>query len=415
MISTQRLEQQFAALRKITAPGKGINRLAFTDSDWQGRSYIMELMKKAGLEIRTDAFGNVIGHYAGKNDSLPAVMIGSHGDSVPDGGNYDGITGILAAIETARSLKEENIVPDHPLEVVLFLCEESSRFSAATLGSRAMRGMLSKKDLQTLHDKNGHTLYEVLESRRLSPEHIETAQYDKPLKAFLELHIEQGKVLEHNKNQIGVVTGIAAPTRLICHLHGKADHSGATPMNLRHDGLCAAAEIILAVERQAREYQEAPVVGTVGIAEVSPGVMNVIPGEVRIGIDIRSISDKAKKFVAEQIRSTIADVSARRGIPFDIDEISDEKPAVMNPQLVRMLSGICEDMRLAYQQMPSGAGHDSMHWADYAPTAMLFIPCKDGISHNPAEYAAIEDIAAGAAVLEKAVRKLVMKQDFCSQ
>lgn len=413
MISTQRLEQQFAALRKITAPGKGINRLAFTDSDWQGRKYIMELMEKAGLKIRTDAFGNVIGHYAGKNDSLPAVMIGSHGDSVPDGGNYDGIVGILAAIETVRSMKEDNFMPDCPLETVLFMCEESSRFSAATLGSRAMRGLLTNEELQTLRDKNGRTLFDVLKSRHLSPEHIETAKYDKPLKAFLELHIEQGKVLEHDNDKIGVVTGIAAPTRLLCRLHGKADHSGATPMNLRHDGLCAAAEIILAVEKQAREYPEVPVVGTVGIAEVSPGVMNVIPGEVRIGIDVRSISDKAKKFVAEQIRHTIADVSARRGIPFDIDEISDEKPAIMNPQLVHMLTDICADMGLRYQKMPSGAGHDSMHWADYVPTAMLFIPCKDGISHNPAEYASIENIAAGAAVLEKAVRKLVTAQGIC--
>lgn len=409
MIAKQRLEQQFADLHKITAPGEGINRIAFTDSDWQGRTYIMELMKKAGLKVRTDAFGNAIGHYAGKNDSLPAVMFGSHGDSVPNGGNYDGIVGILSAIEIVRSMKEDNFVPNRPLEVVLFLCEESSRFSAATLGSRAMRGLLSKKDLQTLHDKDGHTLFDVLKSRQLSPEHIETAKYDKPLKAFLELHIEQGKVLAHDNNKIGVVTGIAAPTRLLCYLHGKADHSGATPMNLRHDGLCAAAEIILAVEKQAREYQEAPVVGTVGIVEVTPGVMNVIPGEVRIGIDIRSISDKAKKSVTEQIRSTIADVASHRGIPFDIDEISNEKPAVMNPQLVQMLSDICEDMHLTYQQMPSGAGHDSMHWADYAPTAMLFIPCKDGISHNPAEYAAIEDIAIGASVLEKAVRKLAME------
>ena len=177
-------------------------------------------------------------------------------------------------------------------------------------------------------------------------------------------------------------------------------------MHLRHDGLCAAAEIILAVEEQAREYKEAPVVGTVGIAEVQPGVMNVIPGEVHIGIDIRSISSKAKKFVADQIHYTIEDVAARRGITFDIEEISNETPAVMNPQLVRLLSDICEHNHIKYQQMPSGAGHDSMHWANYAPTGMIFIPCKDGISHNPAETAAIEDIVTGTTILEKAVRKL---------
>lgn len=406
MISTTRLTKQLDDLSKITSPGQGITRLAFSDSDWQGRKYIMNLMQEAGLTTRIDAFGNVIGHYAGKNENLPAIMFGSHGDSVPNGGNYDGIVGILAAIETVRSMKEDNFIPKHPLEVVLFMCEESSRFSAATLGSRAMRGELSSDDLRTLHDKQGNTLFNVLKNRQLNPENITSAAYTKPLKAFLEVHIEQGKVLEHAHDTIGVVTGIAAPTRFICHLHGKADHSGATPMNLRHDGLCAAAEIILTVEEQAREYKEAPVVGTVGIADVAPGVMNVIPGEVSIGIDIRSISSKAKKFVAEQIRYTIEDVAARRGITFDIEEISNETPAVMNPQLVRLLSDICENNHIKYQQMPSGAGHDSMHWADYTPTGMIFIPCKDGISHNPAESAAIEDIATGTTILEKAVRTL---------
>lgn len=406
MISTARLTKQLDDLSKITSPGQGITRLAFSDSDWQGRQYIINLMQTAGLSIRIDAFGNVIGHYAGQDENLPAIMFGSHGDSVPNGGNYDGIVGILAAIETIRSMKEDNFIPEHPLEVVLFMCEESSRFSAATLGSRAMRGELSLDDLNMLHDKEGNTLFNVLKTRQLNPENIANATYTKPLKAFLEVHIEQGKVLEHAHNKIGVVTGIAAPTRFICHLHGKADHSGATPMYLRHDGLCAAAEIILAVEEQAREYKEAPVVGTVGIAEVQPGVMNVIPGEVHIGIDIRSISSKAKKFVADQIHYTIEDVAARRGITFDIEEISNETPAVMNPQLVRLLSDICEHNHIKYQQMPSGAGHDSMHWANYAPTGMIFIPCQDGISHNPAETAAIEDIVTGTTILEKAVRKL---------
>lgn len=197
MISKQRLQQQLAALNEITAPGRGINRLAFTDADWRGRSYLMGLMREAGMELREDAFGNVIGHVQGADESLPAVMFGSHGDSVPEGGNFDGIVGILAAIETVRSMREDGFTPKRPLEVVLFLCEESSRFSAATLGSRAMRGELSQEDLVRLHDKEGHTLYEVLKGHGLDPDHIESARYTKPLRAFLELHIEQGKVLEH--------------------------------------------------------------------------------------------------------------------------------------------------------------------------------------------------------------------------
>lgn len=409
MISAQRLTEQLATLSNISAPGEGINRLAFTDSDWQGRSYLMKLMKDAGLTLRVDAFGNVIGHYAGRNDSLPAIMFGSHGDSVPEGGNYDGIVGILSAIETVRSMQEDGYQPEQPLEVVLFMCEESSRFGAATLGSRAMRGELSSEDLHRLKDREGHTLWQVLESRDLHPESIASAQYTKPLKAFMEVHIEQGRVLESAQKQVGIVTGIAAPTRLLCHLHGRADHSGATPMNLRQDGLCAGAEIILAVEQAAKNYTAAPVVGTVGIARVSPGVMNVIPGEVTLGIDIRSISATAKADVVGQIKVQIQAITNRRGIPYDIEPISDERPATMHPCMVKLLADTAGELGLNYLEMPSGAGHDSMHWASYAPTGMLFIPCRAGISHNPAEHAELTDIVHAAQILSTAVRRLAKR------
>ena len=395
MISRTRLQQQLADLQDITAPGKGINRLAFTDADWQGRAYLMGLMREAGMELREDAFGNVIGHVKGADESLPAVMFGSHGDSVPEGGNFD-----------VRSMREDGFTPRRPLEVVLFLCEESSRFSAATLGSRAMRGELSHDDLLRLHDKEGHTLYEVLKSRHLDPDHIESARYTRPLRAFLELHIEQGKVLEHEGLPIGLVTGIAAPTRFYVNFHGSADHSGATPMNLRHDGLCAASEAVLAVEREASSYTEAPVVGTVGILQVTPGVMNVIPGEVRIGVDIRSISAEAKDAVEQAVCQDIEAIAERRQLTYDIEPVSKEQPARMDAALVDLLEETAKELTIPCRRMMSGAGHDSMHWADYAPTAMLFIPCRAGISHNPAEFAKLEDIVRGTELLSVAVRKL---------
>ena len=177
MISAERLNKQLQTIKKFSAPGRGINRLAFTDSDWQCRRYLITQMKEAGLSVRTDAFGNVIGRLAGQRDDLPAVMTGSHGDSVPEGGNYDGIVGVLSAIEAIRSMQEDGFRPIHPIEVVLFMCEESSRFSAATLGSRAMRGELSQEDLVRLHDREGHTLYEVLKGRGFAPDHIESARY----------------------------------------------------------------------------------------------------------------------------------------------------------------------------------------------------------------------------------------------
>ena len=406
MISKERLSARIAHLHTISdvQAGPGINRLAFTDADWQARTYLIQLMEEAGLTVQTDAFGNVRGHLTGRDESLPAIMFGSHADSVPNGGNYDGIVGILSAIEVVQSIKEDGFKNEHPLEVVLFMCEESSRFSAATLGSRAMRGELGQADLKRLHDKTGITLYSVLKARGLAPEQLAAAKYNKPLKAFFEVHIEQGKVLEHTHTQLGVVTGIAAPTRLCVRLHGSADHSGATPMELRHDGSCAAAEIILQVEKSAAAHKEPPVVGTVGVIRVLPCAMNVIPGETELGIDIRSISTSAKDIVAEEIRGCIAAICHRRSIPFDIEEISNEQPVEMQPAMRDFLSKICQQQHKSWQFIPSGAGHDAMHWAEYAPTGMLFIPCKDGISHNPAESADIKDITAVAEALEEAVR-----------
>lgn len=406
MIDSVRLSKQLQTLQTITAPGKGINRLAFTDSDWQGRAYLCSLMKEAGLSVRTDGFGNVIGHYAGLDESLPAILIGSHGDSVPEGGNFDGIVGLLAAIETVRSMNEDHFIPDHPLEIILFMCEESSRFGSATLGSRAMHGDLSPAELHQLHDTAHQSLFDILKTRGLDPEHIESTRYTRPLKACFEVHIEQGKVLEHKSVPIGIVTGIAAPTRFMVHLHGCADHSGATPMELRHDGLCTASEIILAVEQAAKAASNPPVVGTVGRLGLSPNAMNVIPGEVTLGIDVRSISAQARSTVIAVIKDSITQIAASRGISYDIEEISSDMPAAMHPSVIRFLASLCEENRIPYASLPSGAGHDIMHWADYAPCGMLFIPCRQGISHNPDEYADIQDITLVTNLLSQAIRQI---------
>lgn len=405
MISESRLQERFAHILSLTTPdsGAGITRLAFTESDWACRSYLLSLMKDAGLSCREDAFGNIIAHRKGKQENLPAVMFGSHGDSVPHGGNFDGIVGILSAIEVAKSLNEDGIQTDAPLEIVLFMCEESSRFGAATLGSRAMRGKLSSSDLIHLKDKNGITLYDALLTRGLHPEAIKSARYDKPLKAFFEVHIEQGRVLESMKKEIGIVTGIAAPTRIILHIHGRADHSGATPMDLRADGLCTAAEIILAVEREAKAHTDPPVVGTVGTISIDPGAMNVIPGEVTIGIDIRSISAEAKADAAKHIEAFAQETAAARQTPLTIDHLGNGTPAPISKEMVSFLSRLCQNDNIPYMTLPSGAGHDAMHWTDYTQVGMLFIPCKNGISHNPLESAKIKDITRVARLLQKAV------------
>ncbi|MBS5337320.1 MAG: hydantoinase/carbamoylase family amidase, partial [Veillonella sp.] len=245
MIQRERLAKDFDSMAQLTASGEGINRLAFTDSDWEGRQYIINCMTDAGLTVEIDDFGNVLGYKVGKNPDLPIVMVGSHTDSVPNGGNYDGVVGVLSAIEAIRSMTDDGFEHDHTIAVVDFMCEESSRFGAATLGSKAMRGELTLQDLHRLVDKQGISLYDALKERNLNPDAIEHMEYKRPVKSFTEIHIEQGKVLEHEAKPIGIVTGIAAPERFYVTIRGNADHSGATPMNLRHDALCGASKIIL--------------------------------------------------------------------------------------------------------------------------------------------------------------------------
>ena len=406
MIQKERLQKDFAAMAQLTGLGEGVNRLAFTDADWEGRQYIIDCMIDAGLDVEIDGFGNVIGYKIGTNPDLPVVMVGSHTDSVPNGGNYDGVVGVLSAIEAVRSMIDDGFEHEHTIAVVDFMCEESSRFGAATLGSKAMRGKLTLNDLHRLVDTQGISLYDSLKERKLHPDAIESMAYNRPVKAFIEMHIEQGKVLEHEQKQIGIVSGIAAPERFYVTIRGNADHSGATPMNLRHDALCGASKIILGIEEVTSMQEEPPVVGTVGIAEVVPGAMNVIPGAVKLGVDIRSISKVARDSVVFLIKELIDVIAEKRGLSYTIEPISKDHPVSMHPLIVKEIERAVTSLQLEYMIMPSGAGHDAMHWAEVAPTGMIFIPCRDGISHNPAEFAAMDDIVAGAEVLENVIKNI---------
>ena len=410
MIQRERLVKDFEVMVQLTAPGEGINRLAFTDADWAGRQYIIDRMTDAGLSVEIDDFGNVIGYKIGKKPDLPVVMVGSHTDSVPNGGNYDGVVGVLSAIEVIRGMTDDGYEHDHTIAVVSFMCEESGRFGNATLGSKAMRGELTVQDLHRLVDKQGISLYEALKGRNLNPDGIEEMAYKRPVKSFTEIHIEQGKVLEHEQKTIGIVTGIAAPERFYVTIRGNADHSGATPMNLRHDALCGASKIILGIEEIASMQEEPPVVGTVGVVEVTPGAMNVIPGAVKLGVDIRSISKAARNSVVTLVKEFIDITAEKRGLSYTIETIAQDHPVEMHPAMIREIEEAAKSVGVEYMTMPSGAGHDAMHWAEAVPTGMIFIPCRDGISHNPAEFAEMDDIVTGAAVLDKVLRKLSLEE-----
>lgn len=411
MISSKRLAENFQRLAIVgKQDGGGLTRLAFSDSDWEAREIIIELMRKAGLAIRVDVFGNIIGRREGLNANAAVVMLGSHIDSVPNGGNYDGVVGVLAAIEALHCLADQQEKNEHPIEVVVFMAEESSRFGVATLGSKAFCGKLSFEQLEQYKDKEGISLSQALRQRGLMPENIQQAQYKSPIKAFLELHIEQGKVLEVKNKQIGIVTGIAAPTRLKVIITGQADHSGATPMNMRQDALTAAAEVILLVEQLTTKAGEQGVVGTTGVIKAEPGAINVIPGRVELGVDIRGISLESKQQVIHELFDAINRMQKKRCVEIEIITISDEMPVQTSAEMVQMLQRVCSKHSYQTMLMPSGAGHDAMHLASIAPTGIVFIPCKDGISHNPKEFASLDDIVAGTEVLLNAIRSIAAEK-----
>ncbi|SFL30687.1 Zn-dependent hydrolase [Pelosinus propionicus] len=412
MVCFKRLEENFQRLSTIgKQDGGGFTRLAFGDADWEARNVIIELMKTAGLTIRVDAFGNVIGRREGLYSEKPVVMLGSHIDTVPNGGNFDGVLGVLGAIEALQCLEEQQEQNEHPIEVVVFMAEESSRFGVATLGSKAFCGKLSPEKLVQYKDKDGISLGDAMQQRELNPANIRQAQYQGDIKAFLELHIEQGKVLETTKHQIGIVTGIAAPTRFKAIVTGQADHSGATPMNMRQDALTAAAEVILLVEQLARKVAHLGVVGTTGVIKAEPGAMNVIPGRVELGIDIRAIQLASKQWVVDELIAGIDKIKAQRSVEIEMTTLTDETPVELLEEMVEVLQDVCKQHPYPNMLMPSGAGHDAMHLASLAPTGIIFIPCQGGISHNPAESASMDDIVAGTEILLTAIRKIA-KVDF---
>ncbi len=407
MINKARLAKTFAALAKIgRGSDGGFSRLAFGDADWQGRDYVKGLLRQARLALREDGFGNLIARREGSDPAAAVVMLGSHIDSVPSGGNYDGVVGVLAAIEVLQCLADAKAQHENPIEVVVFMAEESSRFGVATLGSKAFCGKLTQEESEKYQDRDGVSLAAALAKRGFAAQRVAEAKYLAPIKAFLELHIEQGKVLESAKLQLGIVSGIAAPSRFTIVINGQAGHSGATPMDLRHDALAAAAEVILQVEKLAQAASADGIVGTVGVIEAKPGAMNVIPGRVELGVDIRGIRQAAKQAVVAALRAALDEISGRRDVACEISVVSEEAPVTLDDSMITLLTTLCRERGYRHCLLPSGAGHDAMHLAAIAPTGMLFIPCRDGISHNPAEYAEMKDIAAGADILLEAVKKL---------
>jgi hydantoinase/carbamoylase family amidase len=381
----------------------GIDRLAFSRADRQARQVLLHRMRSLGLEPRVDAFGNLFGRLpVARDPTLPPVLIGSHLDTVPGGGRFDGAAGVVAALEVVASIRQHGLVPRRPVEVVSFACEESTRFGRGTLGSALVAGTVAPEEILDLRDARGLTLGQVLRLVGLEPARLATVRRQPgDYTAYLELHIEQGRVLEETGARLGIVEAIAAPTRIRLELVGRADHSGATPMPLRRDALAGAAEVVLAVERLA---QETPgVVGTVGTIRVEPGAINVVPGRVELGIDLRSSVRETRAQVVAALLREVDDLARRRGLERSLQTLTDEEPVALHPALAALLERCARERGVPVLRMVSGAGHDAMQVARLCPSGMLLVPSREGISHSRHEWTPLGDLVLGTQILLDAV------------
>ena len=403
-INRRRLLRDLNAVSRIGIGDHGsVTRLVFSIKELRSRQFLIHQMRQIGLQIHIDRIGNIFGRLDGHDAKTPALLVGSHLDTVLHGGKFDGTMGVIAALEAARTLKEQKIVLQSPVEVVCFVGEESSRFGYSTLGSSLVAGEVHAKDLDYAADAQGNKLADILASMGIYRNNLRSMRREpSTMKAYLELHIEQGPILEAKKKPIGIVTSIAAPTRFRVVFTGQADHSGTTPMEMRKDALVAASELIVAVEEICRRYshmEKGRVVGTVGAMKIEPGVINAIPGKAELAVDIRSITADAKKRVVRLVQAQIREIARRRKIPAEILPLREEDPVPLDKRLIHMLQECCKSRNIVYEIMPSGAGHDAMQMAKVTPAGMLFIPSRRGISHSPLEWSEPEDICLGAQLL----------------
>jgi beta-ureidopropionase / N-carbamoyl-L-amino-acid hydrolase len=401
-VNEQRIENRIIELAKFgkDANGRGY-RIAFTQGDIDARAWYISLMKNAGLEVSIDYAGNIIGKRKGKNPSLKPIAFGSHIDMVPDGGNYDGCVGSIGALEIIEVLNENNITTEHPLEIIIFSNEEGG-----TIGSMAMAGGLTKEGLQQ-KSQSGLTMAEGIKVIGGNPDSIQYSIRKKgDIKAFLELHIEQGGILEKEKLQIGVVEGIVGIVHWEVTVEGFANHAGTTPMNMRRDALLAASKFIIAVNETINSVKGNQV-GTIGKAAVMPGAYNVIPGKVVMGLEIRDLSANKIEMLFREIEKRAAAIAkvSKTKISFE-RQANESKPALTNKALQQTINISAKALGFSTKFMQSGAGHDSQEIALIAPVAMIFIPSKGGISHSPKEFSTATDMVNGANVLLQTILQL---------
>ncbi|WP_017727663.1 Zn-dependent hydrolase [Halalkalibacterium ligniniphilum] len=384
----------------------GISRLVYTAEEKQAKQRLTKWLEELGLVVREDAIGNLLALYEGENPELPVVMTGSHLDTVPNGGAFDGALGVLSSLTAIEGLIKEGKRPKRSIELVVFVDEEGTRFKNGIFGSRVMMGEVTYDDLLRFEDEEGIKLVDAIKEQGLFPEKIKETHYPKEnIHAFVELHIEQGKILEENQEKIGIVKGIAGPSWHSFTFVGETDHAGNTPMTHRKDSVAAAAELILAVEQIPPKVSKTAV-ATVGKMNVHPNGSNVIAGETTITVDARDIDEDLREQMNRQIINAANKIAEKRGLSLE-HKTEITIPPVLAPQAIQdAIKHASEALKLPYRYVISGAGHDAMILGKYVPSGMIFVPSVNGKSHSPEEFTHLDDCLDGIAVLKETLYEL---------
>jgi N-carbamoyl-L-amino-acid hydrolase len=406
-IDTDRITRELDELAALSSsPPPGVTRVLWGEQDVAARGLLRGWCAEAGLEVREDALGNLFARWPGAEPGLAPVASGSHTDAIPNAGRYDGTVGVVGALEALRALRRAGFQPRRALELLMFTAEEPTRFGIGCLGSRALAGALDPPRLTALRDAEGRSLGELRRAAGYAGDLGGVRLREGAYAAFVELHIEQGPLLERAGDAIGIVEHIAAPASLRLRLTGEGGHAGAVLMPDRRDALLAGAEIALAVERAALDTGSRDSVATTGVFAIQPGAVNSVPAAALLECDVRDTDGPRRDAMVAVIEREAAAICARRGVDLSRELLNADPPAACDTSLVDLVEQVCRELGLASRRMVSRAYHDSLFMARICPTTMIFIPCRAGVSHRPDEYAAPEHIAAGVAALAHTLARL---------
>jgi len=407
-INGERLQRQIDELAGISAaPPPVVTRVLFSEADLRARSLVKKWCREAGLSLREDAVGNIFARWTGTDSALAPVATGSHIDAIPNAGRYDGVVGVLGAIEAIQAMQSAGVKPRRGIELIIFTAEEPTRFGIGCLGSRLLAGALALEKATALRDPDGKSLEELRGAAGFGEKDLHSVRLaSKTYSAFVELHIEQGALLERDNIPIGVVERIAAPSTLRVRLTGVGGHAGAMLMPERHDALLAGAESALAVEHAVLTSGSPDTVGTTGVFRIEPGAVNSVPCRAWLEIDLRDTQVATRDAALKRIEAAMAEICAKRGVAYEFERLNVDAPAICDANLVQTVASVCGELRLPVKKMISRAYHDSLFMAQICPTTMIFIPCRGGVSHRPDEYSSPEQIENGTRVLALTLERL---------